>query len=133
MGAAPLQRIRLEAALPEPISHYVDAVQAGDTLWISGMLGLDANGVLVGGDDVVTQAEQVFRNLNAVLKHVGVGFAAVIKVGVFLIDIADRVRINPVRQRWFGEARPASTLVEVSALAVPGARVEIEAVVHRPC
>jgi 2-iminobutanoate/2-iminopropanoate deaminase len=45
-------------------------------------------------------------------------------------EVDDRVRINPVRQRWFGDARPASTLVEASALAHPGARVEIEAVAH---
>ena len=51
---------------------------------------------------------------------------------VYLTDIDDRARINPVRQEVFGDARPASTLVEVSALAVPGAKLEIEAVALVP-
>jgi len=59
-------------------------------------------------------------------------FADVVKVTVYLTDIADRARINPVRQEVFGDARPASTLVEVSALAVPGAKLEIEAVALIP-
>ena len=52
----------------------------------------------------------------------------IVKVTTFLLDIGDRARINPVRQEVFGDVRPASTLVEVSALAVPGALLEIEAV-----
>jgi enamine deaminase RidA (YjgF/YER057c/UK114 family) len=52
----------------------------------------------------------------------------VVKVTVFLTDVADRARINPARIRYFGEHRPASTLVEVSALVLPGLKVEIEAV-----
>jgi reactive intermediate/imine deaminase len=128
----PAQRIRLDGILAEPLSHYVDAVRAGETVWISGMLALDAAGELVGGDDVVAQTEQVLSNLAVVLEHVGASFADVLKVTVFLTDIGDRATINPVRQRWFGEARPASTLVAVAALAVPGARVEIEAVAQCP-
>ena len=62
----------------------------------------------------------------------GATFADVVKVTVYLTDIADRARINPVRQEIFGDARPASTLVEVSALAVPGAKIEIEAVALLP-
>jgi 2-iminobutanoate/2-iminopropanoate deaminase len=52
----------------------------------------------------------------------------VVKVTVFLTDIVDRARINAVRREFFGDARPASTLVEVSRLAIPGARLEVEAV-----
>jgi len=74
----------------------------------------------------------VLANLGAVLAAAGATFADVVKVTVYLTDIADRVRINPVRQEVFGEARPASTLVEVSALAVPGAKLEIEAVALVP-
>jgi len=77
---------------------------------------------------VVAQARQVFSNLGDVLAHAGAAFADVVKVTVFLTDIDDRPRINPVRQEVFGETRPASTLVEVSRLALPGARLEIDAV-----
>jgi reactive intermediate/imine deaminase len=113
---------------PEPISHYTDAVRAGDLLFLSGIVPVDAEGRLVGGDDVVEQARQVFRNMGDVLVAAGASFADVVKVTVFLTDADDRPLINPVRQEVFGETRPASTLVEISRLAIPGARIEVEAV-----
>ena len=116
--------------LAEPISHYADAVVAGDTLYVSGIVPVDAAGVLVGGDDVVAQTRQVFAIMGRVLAAAGAKPADVAKVTVYLLDIDDRPLINPVRQEFFGSTRPASTLVEVSRLAVPGARVEIEAVAH---
>src|SRR5690348_6427856 len=112
----------------EPISHYTDAVRAGDLLFVSGCVPVDSTGQLVGGGDVVVQARQVFRNVGDVLAAAGAGFGDVVKVTVFLTDIADRARVDPVRQEVFGPARPASTLVEVSALAVEGAKIEVEAV-----
>jgi 2-iminobutanoate/2-iminopropanoate deaminase len=116
------------AGLAEPISHFTDAVRAGNLLFVSGFVPVDGEGRLVGGDDVVAQVRQVFANLGAVLSAAGATFADVVKVTVYLTDIADRARINPVRQEVFGDTRPASTLVEVSALVVPGAKVEIDAV-----
>jgi len=121
------EELRVEG-LPEPISHYTDAVRAGELLFVSGIVAVDARGELVGGSDVVAQAEQVFALLGRVLDAAGAGPADVVKVTVYVIDIDDRPRINPVRQRFFGAARPASTLVEVSGLAVAGARLEVEAV-----
>ncbi len=116
----------------EPISHYTDAVRAGDLLFVSGCVPVDGEGRLVGGDDVVAQARQVFANVGSILEAGGATFADVVKVTVYVTDIADRVRINPVRQELFGDARPASTLVEVSALAIPGAKLEVEAVALVP-
>ena len=116
---------------PEPISHYTDAVRAGALLFVSGCVPVDAEGRLVG-DDVVAQARQVFANIGAILEAGGATFADVVKVTVYLIDIDDRARINPVREEVFGDTRPASTLVEVSALAIPGAKLEVEAVAIIP-
>ncbi len=104
------------SGLPEPISHYADAVLA--------------DGVLVGAGDVVAQARRVFELLARVLAAAGAGPGDVAKVTVFLVDVDDRPRINPVRQEFFGSSRPASTLVEVFRLAVPGALLEVEAVAH---
>jgi 2-iminobutanoate/2-iminopropanoate deaminase len=118
--------------LAEPISHFTDAVRAGDLLFLSGFVPVDGEGRLVGGDDVVAQVRQVFANLAAVLEAAGVTFGDVVKVTVYLTDISDRARINPVRQEVFGATRPASTLVEVSALVVPGAKVEIDAIAVLP-
>jgi 2-iminobutanoate/2-iminopropanoate deaminase len=117
----------------EPISHYTDAVRAGGLLFVSGVVPVDGDGRLVGGDDVVEQARQVFRNMGEVLSAGGASFADVVKVTIFLTDVDDRPLINPVRQEVFGETRPASTLVEISRLAIPGARIEVEAVALVPC
>jgi 2-iminobutanoate/2-iminopropanoate deaminase len=121
------RELRVEG-LPEPLSHYTDAVAAGDLLFLSGIAPMDASGALVGGDDVVAQARRIFEVMGEVLAAAGAGPADVVKVTVYLVDVEDRPLINPVREEFFGAARPASTLVEVSALPVPGARVEIEAV-----
>ena len=117
--------------LAAPISHYADAVAAGDSLYISGIVPIDAEGNVVG-DDVVAQTRQVFANMRLVLAAAGAQPSDVVKVTVYLLDVDDRPLINPVRQEFFGDTRPASTLVEVSRLAVPGARVEIEAIAHLP-
>ena len=123
----PREEIRV-AGQPEPISHYTDAVRVGDLVFVSGCVPVDACGGLVGGDDVVEQARQTFANVGAVLEAAGSSFAGVAKVTIFLTDVDDRAKINPVRREVFGEARPASTLVEVSRLAIPGAKIEVEAV-----
>ena len=118
--------------LSEPISHYTDAVEAGGFLFVSGCAPVDADGRLVGGDDVAAQARQVFENVGRVLAAAGAAPRHVVKVTVFLTDVDERPAINPVRQEFFGDARPASTLVEVSRLPIPGARVEVEAVAILP-
>ena len=82
-----------------PFSHYAHAVRAeGPLLFVSGVVPVDAEGHLVGVDDVVEQARAVFGNLGAVLEAGGASFADVVKVTVFLTSIDDRPLINPVRQ-----------------------------------
>ena len=128
LGSVPAREEIRVAGQPEPISHYTDAVRVGDLVFVSGCVPVDTDGRLVGGDDVVEQARQTFANVGAVLVAAGSSFADVAKVTVFLTDVDDRAKINPVRQEVFGESRPASTLVEVSRLAIPGAKIEVEAV-----
>ena len=125
------EEIRVDG-LAEPISHFTDGVLAGGFLYVSGIVAVDGDGRLVGGDDVVAQTRQIFDNMRAVLEAGGCGFEDVVKVTVFLTDIDDRPLINPVRQEVFGASRPASTLVEVPRLAVQGAKVEIECVALVP-
>ncbi len=120
------------AELGEPLSHYTDAVRVGDLLFVSGCVPTDGQGNVVGGADVAAQARKVFENIGAILRAAGAGFADVAKVTVYLTDIDDRPLINPVRQEVFGDARPASTLVEVSRLAIPGIKIEVEAVARVP-
>jgi reactive intermediate/imine deaminase len=114
--------------LQEPISHYTHAVSFGDLVFVSGCTGTDENGALVGGEDVEAQTHQVLRNLEEALIAAGSDLQHVLKVTLYLTDIRDRERINIARQKLFGSVRPASTLVEVSKLAIEGAKVEIEAI-----
>jgi len=125
------EEIRVDG-LAEPISHYTDAVVAGGLLFVSGAVAVDGSGNLVGGDDVVAQARQVFENLGAILAAGGCSFADVAKVTVYLTDVDERPAVNAVRREVFGATRPASTLVEVPRLAVPGARIEVECVAVMP-
>ena len=119
------------AGLPAPLSHYTDAVRFGDLLFVSGLTAHDAEGHLVDGD-AAKQTRRILENLSLILSDAGASFANVLKVTVYLTNISDRTLINPVREEFFGDSRPASTLVEVSALALAGMRVEIEAVVGLP-
>jgi 2-iminobutanoate/2-iminopropanoate deaminase len=114
--------------LHEPVSHYTDAVRWGDLLFVSGVAPLDKEARLVS-EDVVVQARKVFENMKEILDAAGATFADVLKVTVFLTDVRDRPLINPVRQEFFGPARPASTLIGINELVVPGMKIEIEAVV----
>jgi len=121
------QELRVEG-LSEPISHYTDAVRAAGLLFVSGCVPVDGDGNLVGGDDVVAQARKTFENVGRVLAAAGAAPRDVVKVTVLLTDVDDRPLINPVRQEFFGDARPASTLFEVSRLAIEGAKIEVEAI-----
>lgn len=131
MSAAEREQLTI-AGLAPPVSHYCDAVRFRNLLFISGLVGVDAEGRIVGDGDAARQTRQIFDNMKKILDAAGAGFADVLKVTVFLTDIDDRPRINPVRQEYFGAARPASTLVEVSRLVRPDFLVEIEAVVGLP-
>lgn len=122
------QELMVDGLAP-PISHYCDAVRFGDLLFISGVPPTDAKGAVVGVGDVAAQTRQIFRNMKLVLDAAGASFADILKVTVYLLDINDRSKINPVRKEFFGNARPASTLIGVRELAIPGMKVEIEAVV----
>ncbi len=119
-----IQRLLLDDQ-PAPVSHYCHGVRAGDRLWLSGTVGMTADGHVP--DDVVEQFQIAMDNLDGVLRAAGGKPENIVKVQVFLTDIADRAKINPIRERYFGPHRPASTLVEVSALVAPELKVEIEA------
>src|SRR6516162_2242722 len=84
VGMPGIERIRLEGLLPPPVSHYCDAVRAGDILYISGMVAMDRDGRVVGKGDARRQAEQIFENIKLVLDHVGIDFSRITSVLVHL-------------------------------------------------
>jgi 2-iminobutanoate/2-iminopropanoate deaminase len=118
--------------LMEPISHFSDAVIAGRTLYVSGLVATNEAGEVVGPGDMVEQTRQIFRNLKRILDAGGATPADVAKVTIFMRDVAQRPLINPIRQEFFGPHRPASTLVEISRLVRDEFLLEIEAVAQLP-
>ncbi|HJL56580.1 MAG: RidA family protein [Arenicellales bacterium] len=119
-----IERLLLDN-LPAPVSHYCHVVRAGDRVWVSGMVGIRKDGSIP--EDVVGQFQVAMDWLDHALRAAGGRPEHIVKVQVFLTDINDRAKINPLRQDYFGKHRPASTLVEVSALITPQLKVEIEA------
>lgn len=107
-----------------PVSHYCHSVRAGELIWVSGIVGMTADGQIP--DDTAAQFDIALGAMDACLRAAGGRPDTVTKVQIFLTDISDRASINPARVAYFGEHRPASTLVEVSALVDPRMKVEIE-------
>ena len=110
--------------LREPISHFCHAVKAGPMVWVSGIVGMTADGKVP--TDVVAQFDLAIDIMDRCLKAAGAGPQHVTKVQVFMTDVTERPLINPRRIDYFGSHRPASTLVEVSALVDQRLKVEIE-------
>jgi 2-iminobutanoate/2-iminopropanoate deaminase len=115
---------------PAAIGPYSQAIRSAELVFCSGQLGLDpATGELVEGD-TAAQAERALRNLGAVLDAAGCSFADVVKVTIFLTDLADFTAVNAVYVRFMDEPPPARSTVEVAGLP-KGARIEIEAIAAR--
>ena len=115
--------------LAPPAGPYVQAIRSGGVIYFSGQVGQDpATGRLVDGG-VAQQVEQIFANLAAVLEAANKQFADVVRVGVFLTDMADFGVVNEIYARHFAEPYPARTTVAVAALPL-GAAVEIDLIVH---
>jgi len=114
------------ANAPQAIGTYSQAVRAGDTVYLSGQIGLDpASGTLVEG--LEAQIEQVFRNLHAVAGAAGGSLQDAVKVTIFLTDMAHFARVNEAMARHFQQPYPARAAVGVASLP-RGALVEVEAV-----
>ena len=97
-----------------PVSHYCHVTRAGDRVWVSGTVGVRSVGTIP--EDTVEQFQVAIDTVDRCLKAAGAEARHVVKVTVLLTDINNRAAINPIRQAYFGEHRPASTLFEVSAL-----------------
>jgi 2-iminobutanoate/2-iminopropanoate deaminase len=115
---------------PDPMEpfHIAQGYTIGDLVFTSGQAAIDQAGNLVGAGDFDAQAEQVFRNLDEVLRRAGSSLAQVIKVTIYLTDMANFPKIVALRQHHFTAPYPADTIVEVTALALPELEIEVEAI-----
>ena len=118
--------------LPAPMrgGAFSAGVEApsGRTVYVSGQVAMDAEGNVVGEGDAKAQTEKVLENVATVLEEAGGSFDDIVKVTVFITDMAFYDEIHEVRRRHFGEPYPASSMVEVSALIDQRLLVEVEAV-----
>ena len=112
---------------PQPIGPYSQAIHAEGFLFVAGQIPLNPATMKLVGGGIDIQAEQVFDNLEAILKEAGLDFSNVVKTTVFLVAIADFEKMNEVYARRFGSHRPARSTVAVAALPA-GARLEIEVI-----
>ncbi len=116
---------------PDAIGPYSQAVRAGDFLYISGQIPIDPKtGALVEGG-IEPQANQVFQNLDAILKEAGMSFDNVVKTTVLLADMGDFATVNQIYAQFFnGAILPARAAFQVAALP-KAAMVEIELVAYQ--
>ena len=119
-----------------PMGTYSQAVrvETGDAVWIhvSGQIAIDTEGHLVGAGDVRAQTLQVFENLKAILGANGATFADAVKIGTYLTTLDDLAGMREVRSEYLTAEPPASTAVQVVALVVPEALIEIDLVAVVP-
>jgi reactive intermediate/imine deaminase len=119
-----------------PIGSYSHAVriETADVTWIylSGQIANDLEGTLVGPGDMRAQTRQVFENLRAILAANDATFADVVKIGTYLTTLDDLAGMREVRSEYLTSEPPASTAVQVAALVVPDALIEIDLVAVVP-
>ncbi|HEY8166057.1 MAG TPA: RidA family protein [Gemmatimonadaceae bacterium] len=110
---------------PVAIGPYSQGTIANGFLYTAGQIALDPASGQMSGGDIVVQTERVMRNLQAILDAAGTGWDSVVKVTVYLNDLAHFPTVNDIYGKWIGAARPARSTVQVSALP-RGALVEID-------
>jgi reactive intermediate/imine deaminase len=115
---------------PAAIGPYSQAIRAGNTLYLSGQLGLDPKTMtLVEG--IEGQAHQVFRNLRAVVAAAGGSLDDMVKVSVLMVNLADFAKVNDIMATYFTKPYPARATYQVAALP-RGALIEVEGTVALP-
>jgi 2-iminobutanoate/2-iminopropanoate deaminase len=112
---------------PGAIGPYSQAIKANGMVFCSGQIPIDPTTGQFVSDDVAGQTEQVFKNLEAVLKAAGSGLEKVVKTTVFLADMNDFAAMNDVYARFFTENKPARATVQAARLP-RDARVEVECI-----
>ncbi|MCP2013148.1 reactive intermediate/imine deaminase [Deinococcus sp. HSC-46F16] len=128
-----LRFVQVPALGPAPGYSHLAEVRGGRTVYLSGQIAVNAQGEVVGAGDFTAQARQVFENFQLALAEVGLTFGHVVKLTLFLTDMAHLPQLRAVRDELIDLAQPpASSAVQVAALVRPELLVEVEAIAAAP-
>jgi len=120
--------VRISTSTPwEPVVGYSRAVKAGEWVSVSGTTATDERGALVGIGQMYVQARQAMGNVAAALSRLGLGLDSVVRTRIFVTDISRFNEVARAHRETFGEAPPATSMVEVRRLVHPDMLIEIEA------
>lgn len=128
----PKTRVLSPAVAEPPPGRWSNAIRAGDFLFVSGLVSRGSDGSTIEGSGEYEQSKIVFTKIRRLVEAAGGSMADVVKLTIYVVDIGRNTEVWRARQEFFDGDFPASTLVEVSALASPEILVEIEAVAHIP-
>lgn len=111
----------------KPLAPYSPGIRYGDLVFTAGQIGIDPESQKLVSGGAAAEAQQAMENLGSILEAAGASFDTLLKVTIFLVDIADYAAVNEVYGKYFSDAPPARSAVQVAALPA-GAAVEIEAI-----